>query len=260
MSVATSVFTAAHIQGSAGYTGYTVFTAVNGSHLFFPAGQNAPLYVSAAVAFESVGSGGALGIVGTDFRVVIDQTPGPVIRLAANPTGGYPVAAAVQQMIQATAAGVHTAYLQYRQVTGRRPAYIHGNMAAVSLEGAAGVTGPVGSIGNTGATGPQGATGPYVGTFVGSGQFAIGQGVPMVEAALLSNRRYVGLAVATALSEVHVPTGTGDEVIYIGQANTDPVQSGPAPRAGGGLVFNSVLSGGLWYKGSSGTVTRIAPP
>jgi hypothetical protein len=214
-----------------------------------------------------------------EYQIVIDGVnAGPAIRQSL-PTQGVQFASTVMGVKNA-GPGVHTAYLQYRLATGTRTPFVNGsilfettqgavgptgpagapqgspgNTGATGPQGSPGTTGPQGSPGVTGSTGPQGATGPFVGTFIGSGIYGLGNGIPMLEAANLSGSRYFALGVGTQLSSVHVPSG-GDRVGFIGDSLIPPL---PSPT-GGVLLFSSATGGSsnLYVMNGSGIVTRLS--
>ncbi len=264
------------VYSGAGPTG-SVFTSVPSSFAFLTTSVASDIKVTAALSTVSTGptpsgtSAGQTGIAINDlleYQVVIDGVAGPSVRQAL-PTGGQAFASTVIG-VQRAAAGVHTAYLQARLATGSRTPFISGSLVMETTQGAVGPTGPAGApqgspglqgspgpqgspglTGFTGPTGPAGPTGPFVGTFIGSGIFGIGQGAPIVQAANLAGSRYWVLGLATGLSSSHVPSG-GDLVGVIG-----PVSSRPAGPAVGGAGLLYVFSGCLAFMGASGTVTVL---
>ena len=74
-----------------------------------------------------------------------------------------------------------------------------------------------------------------------------------VQAEATSLSRVLALLNLSPISTAQMPTGTGDRVIYIANAGTVP----SANPASGGILY--VEAGALKYRGSSGTVTTIAP-
>ena len=256
MAVATSVWTLVGNASSGPASSFLGYTQVPSSAFYLYAGDNAPILITGAISADSNPTGvGQNSLLFCDFRLNLDGNPGPPSSLVIGPTGADRHALPIQMMGQATAAGMHTAWVEYRIYTGRRGIRVGGNVMAVSLEGSQGVTGPAGAIGPVGFTGPQGATGPSVGTFVGSGTFQVGVGAPLVEAALLSDREYWALGVRTQLSEVHVPTGTGDGVGYIGNAVSGPIR----PPTGGVIMWSIGSSAALYGIGGNGSITTVIP-
>ena len=74
-----------------------------------------------------------------------------------------------------------------------------------------------------------------------------------VQAEATSLSRVLALLNLAPITSTQMPTGTGDRVIYIADAGTVP----SANPSGGGILY--VEAGALKYRGSSGTVTTIAP-
>lgn len=75
----------------------------------------------------------------------------------------------------------------------------------------------------------------------------------MVEAAEISGRRIVSLALGGDISSTQMPVGTGDRVIFIAEVATEPSGN----PTGGGILY--VKNGVLNYHGPGGTTTPIAP-
>jgi hypothetical protein len=74
-----------------------------------------------------------------------------------------------------------------------------------------------------------------------------------VQAEATSLSRVLALLNLAPITSTQMPTGTGDRVIYIANAGTVP----SANPSGGGILYCE--GGALKYRGSSGTVTTIAP-
>lgn len=74
-----------------------------------------------------------------------------------------------------------------------------------------------------------------------------------VQAEATSPSRVVSLCLGSAVTATQMPTGTGDRVIYIADAAAVPT----ANPSGGGVLYSE--AGALKWRGSSGTVTTIAP-
>jgi hypothetical protein len=70
---------------------------------------------------------------------------------------------------------------------------------------------------------------------------------------IAAGRRVLSLCRAANLTTTEMPASTGDLVIYIGNAATAPT----ANPVSGGVLY--VEAGALKYRGSSGTVTTLAP-
>jgi len=121
--------------------------------------------------------------------------------------------------------------------------------------GGAGGTGPAGP---TGATGPAGPTGTIAGATISSGTVRIGDGVPLVEAALLVSRNLVAINARTAISTFHAPTGSGNGVMLMHAAVTTPA-TGAVSTFAAQLWAQLGPSGiELWAQGGMGPVKLAA--
>jgi hypothetical protein len=83
---------------------------------------------------------------------------------------------------------------------------------------------------------------------------ALGNSTILVEGASLSGRKVVALARGSAISATQMPSNSGDGVVYIAACTTAPT----ANPVSGQVVFTD--ASGTWIRGSSGTVTQVAPP
>ncbi len=78
--------------------------------------------------------------------------------------------------------------------------------------------------------------------------------LPMIEiTTLATNRDIVSLCAGAILTTTQMSANTGDMVIYIGNAITAPT----ANPVSGGILY--IEGGALKYRGTSGTVTELAP-
>jgi hypothetical protein len=82
----------------------------------------------------------------------------------------------------------------------------------------------------------------------------LGNSTILVEGASLSGRKVVALARGSAISATQMPSNSGDGVVYIAACTTAPT----ANPVSGQVVFTD--ASGTWIRGSSGTVTQVAPP
>jgi len=76
----------------------------------------------------------------------------------------------------------------------------------------------------------------------------------LVEVAqVVSSQRVVSLAFGANLTSTQMPTNTGDLVVFLANAATNPT----ANPVGGGILYST--AGALHWRGSGGTDTPIAP-
>lgn len=247
----TAMWTLANIPTLAVYPN---FTQVASSYCNIQGNATyAPIRLIGTIQLQATGgtATGSAQFNEVEVRSVIDGIVGPSQKVFLGGTGVYQNVA-LQQVIQASAPGSHTAWIEYRKYSGTHQQWVSGNTTLESNEGA---VNNVGGTGPQGAVGPQGATGPFIGSFIGSGAYVLGQGVPMVEVAQLSSRNYVGLAVRTGLSEIHVPTGTGDGVLFLGNATAVAQRQGTA----GVIIWAQGSASSAWVMGGAGTLTTWGP-
>jgi hypothetical protein len=117
--------------------------------------------------------------------------------------------------------------------------------------------GGTGATGPAGPTGASGVTGTVAGATYQSGTVRIGDGNPLVEAALLGTAQHVvALGVRTGISAVHVPSGAGNGVTFLGVAATNPA-SGIIPTMGVLLWCQSGVSGLELWAHASGRQAKL---
>lgn len=101
--------------------------------------------------------------------------------------------------------------------------------------------------GDAGAAGPTGLTGADGASDLGNTTYVIEGTAPVV------GQNVVALCRKSLLTATQMPTNTGDGVIYIANASTAPTAS----SVSGGILYCE--AGALKFRGTSGTITTIAP-
>lgn len=232
ISVATSSWSDAVITN-------TAFTVIDGSVVSFTLTSPAMAVGLFLGDFQATAGNVPFQSQWIDTRVVINGVAGAT-RAYATPSGLFQTITRQAMSAQAAVrlpAGGYTAGVEWRRATGTRVLGSAGDLTIVLDQGAVGPTGPAGGFGATSLGAP-----------------------PTVEAAIINGRDVAALAMQTALSSVHVPSGLGDGFVFLGNAAT-----APAMTPTGGVIFWSFATGGstgaasAWARGGAGSITNWIP-